>query len=227
MILYLTHITTNHLLSPHQFGFLPGRSCTTQLLDVLNYLTVNLDAGHCIDVIYLDFQKAFDSVPHKRLLRKLSTFGIHGKLLKWIENFLLHRKQKVVLNGFHSKPSAVVSGVPQGSILGSLLFIMFINDLLLAVDSPVYIFADDTKIIRVIKSRTDFLMLQNDLDSLFNWSKLWQLNFNISKCKLMRFGYSYQYGTYTVGDTKIDSVEFHKDLGILFDNSLKFHQHTT
>ena len=88
-------------------------------------------------------------------------------------------------------------------------------------------FADDTKIIRVIKSRTDFLVLQNDLDSLFNWSKLWQLNFSISKCKLMRFGYSHQYGTYTLGDTKIDSVESHRDLGILFDNRLKFHQHTT
>ena len=82
-------------------------------------------------------------------------------------------------------------------------------------------FTDDTKIIHVIKSRADFLMLQNDLDSLFNWSKLWQLNFNISKCKLMRFGYSNQYGTYTLGDTKIDSVESHKDLGILFDNCLK------
>ena len=102
-----------------------------------------------------------------------------------VRSSLAPHKQKVVLNGFHSKPSAVVSEVPQGSTLGPLLFIMFINDLPLAVDSPVYMFADDTKIIRVIKSRAGFLMLQNDLDSLFNWSKLWQLNFNIPKCDLV------------------------------------------
>ena len=100
---------------------------------------------------WISFQKAFDSVLHKRLLYKLSTFGIHGKFLRWIENFLLHRKQKVVLNGCHSIPSVVVSGIPQGSILGPLLFIKFINDLPLAADSLVYMFADDIKITRVIK----------------------------------------------------------------------------
>ena len=87
----------------------------------------NLDAGYCVDVIYLDFQKAFDSVPHQRLLHKLTVFGICGKLLKWIENFLTHRKQEVVLNGCHSHSSPVISGVPQGFILGPLLFIMFLH----------------------------------------------------------------------------------------------------
>ena len=98
---------------------------------------------------------------------------------------------------------------------------MLINDLPLVADSPLYMFADDTNILRVNKCR------QDDSDSLFNWSKLWQLNFNISKCKLMRFGHSHQYGIYTLGDIRIDSVESYKDLGILFDSHLKFHQHTS
>ena len=114
-----------------------GRSCSTQLLQLLDYLTHHLDNGYSINVIYLDFQKAFDTVPHQRLLQKLTLFGIHGKLLTWIESFLSDRKQQVVLNGHKSHPIPVTSGVPQGSVLGLLLFSMFVNKIPSIVSTPV------------------------------------------------------------------------------------------
>ena len=141
----LSHLSINNLVSPYQFGFIPGRSCSTQLLQ---YLTHHLDNGYSINVIYLDFQKAFDTVPHQRLLQKLTSFGIHGNLLIW---FLSNRKQQVALNGHKSCPILVTSGVPQGLVLGPLLFSMFVNEILLIVSSSVLMFASDTKIFHIIK----------------------------------------------------------------------------
>ena len=221
------HLIVNNLVSPYQFGFVPGRSCSTQLLHVLDYLTYHLDKGYSIDIIYLDFQKAFDSVPHQRLIHKISSFGVHGNLLEWIKNFLSNRKQQVVLNGHMSQSVPVTSGVPQGSVLGPLLFIMFVNDLPLVVSGPTYMFADDTKIFRVIRNSEDYVTLQNDLNSLFKWSSLWQLKFNASKCKHLHFGPAHHYGNYFLNTTVIDTVSSHKDLGILFDNNLRFHGHST
>jgi len=108
----LQQILGNNLIPPFQYGFLPGRSY--QLLNIMDHFTKALDKGNCVDVIYLDFQKAFESVPHKRLLRKRATFGIQCELLKWIENFLTDRQQQVVLNGYLSHTTPVISGVPQG-----------------------------------------------------------------------------------------------------------------
>ena len=150
----LNHLSTNNLLSPYQFGFIPGRSCSTQLLLLLDYLTCHLDSGYSIDVIYLDFQKAFDTVPHQHLLQKLTSFGIHGNILKWIESFLSNRKQRVVLNGHQSCSIPVTGGVPQGFVLGPLLFTMSVNEIPSIVSSPVLMFADDTKIFHVIRNDT-------------------------------------------------------------------------
>ena len=142
----MNYLTRYSLISPYQFGFTPGRSCTTQLLHVLDYLTKHLDNGYSIEMIYLDFRKAFDSVPHQRLIHKLSSVGLQRNILKWIKSFLTNRTQQVVLNGRKSSTVPVTSGVPQGSVLGPLLFSIFINDFPSIVSSPTFMFADDTKI---------------------------------------------------------------------------------
>lgn len=147
-------LTSTGQLSRHQHGFRPRRSCSSQLLEVLEDWTNMLEQGVAVDVAYLDFRKAFDAVPHIRLMKKLRCFGISGKLLKWIEAFLSGRKQEVVVNGSHSKPTAVRSGVPQGSVLGPLLFLLFVNDIPSVVDCSVKMFADDTKLYRTIQQES-------------------------------------------------------------------------
>ena len=145
----LEHLISINLLTSHQPGFLRGHSCTTQLLHVMDILTKSLDQeneGMPIDVVYMDLQKAFDTVPHKCLLYKIKYYGITGNLLRWIAGFLSNRRQCVVLNGKKSSWQDVKSGIPQGSILGPLLFLVYVNDLPKSILSLVFLFADDTKL---------------------------------------------------------------------------------
>ena len=141
-----------------------------------------------MDAIYLDFQKAFDSVPHHRLIRKLAAYGVTGKILRWIETFLTDRKQRVCVEGSLSNWEDVLSGIPQGSVLGPTLFVMFINDMPDAITSLSKMFADDAKVFRQIENRADIAALQKDLDHLTDWSLKWQMNFNIKKCKRLHIG---------------------------------------
>ena len=224
----LEHLTSNDLLTSHQFGFLRGHSCTTQLLHVMDILTKSLDQGVPIDVVYMDLQKAFDTVPHKRLLYKIEYYGITGNLLRWIAGFLSNRRQCVFLNGKKSSWQDVKSGVPQGSILEPLLFLIYVNDLPRSISSQVFLFADDTKLIRSISTLADHAQLQTDLDNLTKWCDAWQLNFNATKCKVIHFGRAtHSYGGYYLNGILLDSVDCYKDLGILFDTGLKFHQHAS
>ena len=148
-------------------------------------------------------------------------------MLQWIKDFLTDRTQEVVLNGKKSNTIPVKSGVPQGSVLGPILFTMFVNDLPLVVSSPVYMFADDTKIFCVVRTSEDYSVLQHDLDLLYEWSICWQLKFNILKCKHMHLGPMHHYGSYYLDGTVIDNIDSYKDLGIILDHQLKFHLHTT
>ncbi|CAM4370492.1 unnamed protein product [Caretta caretta] len=139
--------------------------------------------GDPVDIVYLDFQKAFDKVPHQRLLRKLSCHGIRGKILSWIENWLKGREQRVGINGKFSEWRGVTSGVPQGSVLGPILFNLFINDLEKGVNSDVTKFADDTKLLKIVKTTADCEELQKDLTKLSDWATKWQIKFNVENVK--------------------------------------------
>ncbi len=137
--------------------------------------------------VFLDFAKAFDSVPHQRLLLKLENLGIRGNVLNWIKGFISDRQQRVFLDGEASNWEYVLSGVPQGSILGPLLFILYVNDIGTNVKSTIRLFADDCVIYNRIKERSDCMMLQNDIDTIYRWTQDWQLSLNTSKCKAMDF----------------------------------------
>ena len=231
----MNHLLDNLLLSSQQHGFIIGKSCVTQLLACMDIWTKALDDGLNMDIAYMDFRKAFDSVPHKRLLKKLHEYGVRGKIHSWIENFLSGRKQRVVVDGVYSDWTPVTSGIPQGSVLGPLLFLVFINDMPEEVVNAVLLmFADDTKIMKVIKDAEDNKSLQKDLDSAHHWSSIWQLYFNEKKCKLLHIGRTNEKHTYHLqkstedGETKVDLeiTELEKDLGVHVDPKLNFSDHT-
>ena len=141
----MDHMTRHKLFCDEQHGFVPGRSCMTQLLTCIDDWSEALDRGEPLDSVYLDFKKAFDTVPHERLIKKLVSYGIDGSVKNWISSFLHGRKQRVSIKGYTSEWSSVTSGIQQGSVLGPILFVVFINDLPDVVRNVVRIFADDTK----------------------------------------------------------------------------------
>ena len=220
----LGHLMIHSLINTSQHGFLPRKSCLTNLLEFLEYVTHAVDSGKPVDVIYLDFQKAFDKVPHARLLNKLLAHGISGKTLQWIGEWLNGRQQRVVLNGNVSSWLYVISGVPQGSILGPLLFLIFINDIDKGIVSKLLKFADDTKLVGTVSSEVEIEQLRTDLERLYSWSIDWQMLFNTDKCKVMYFGYKNNTASYSLGNVNIQSGKEEKDLGIIINQTLKSSQ---
>ena len=216
-----------HLISPQQHGFIRGKSTATQLNDTYHRVGETLDAGGQTDIIFLDLAKAFDSVSHSLLLHKLKSFGLHNKLLDWLASYVTEREQRVIIDGVHSSWLSVDSGVPQGSILGPLLFVLYINDAPSCVLSMAGLFADDTKVYRKITSLDDCAILQRDLDSLLEWCKKWKLIFNAKKCKVMSVTRRRNWCefTYSLGGTTLERVDSYCDLGVTITNTLTFDKH--
>ena len=196
--------------------------CSTHLLEVVNEWSLILEGGDPIDTVYLDFQKAFDSVPHMRLLRKLQRYGVSGHLLRWMKAFLIGRHQQVVVGGHTSAWAPVSSGVPQGSVLGPVLFIVYINDLPEIVQSSVKLFADDTKIYRNVSSSSGPVCLQADLDAVTSCSDTWQMPFNANKCSSLHIGSSNPHHVYTMRGSALEQSTSEKDLGVHVDPLMKF-----
>ena len=211
-------------VSTTQFGFLKGHSSLQQLLIFWNSV-IN---SYQTDVVYLDFRKAFDSVAHNELLHKLWHFGICGSLWMWFKAYLSARCQYVSVGHSASGVLPIISGVPQGSILGSLLFLIYINDLPDKLSlSKLLLFADDTKCFMSISSRADCLSLQVDLSSLADWSSTWKLTFNEKKCSIVHFtrGQSSEILSYSINDTIISSVGSQKDLGVILSADMQWRSH--
>ena len=224
----MEHFKINKLFNDNQYGFIKGRSTTTQLLKILDEWTDYLEGEGQIDVIYTDFAKAFDKVPHKRLIHKLKAYNINENLIQWIMEFLTNRQQKVKVNGTLSEWLKVLSGIPQGTVLGPLLFLIYINDLPDVCDnfSKLFLFADDAKIYSYIKNAYDSMCLQHNINKLHQWTQNWELVLNIDKCAVCRFGRNIAIKSdYYVNDIKLQEVHTIKDLGVTFDEQLKFSDH--
>ena len=218
------HLDYNNLIKNSQHGFRKGYSCSTNLLVFLETVTSAIDSSHNVDAIYLDLAKAFDKVPHCRLMSKLKAHGIDGQVGNWIKSWLTDRWQRVCLEGFYSSWSRVWSGVPQGSVLGPVLFLIFINDLDMTVTSNVLKFADDTKLFRVVDNYQDGQMLQDDLDSVCDWADDWKMSFNTDKCKVVHYGKGSVNFKYRMHGQMLGDVISEKDLGVVFSKDLKVRQ---
>ena len=181
------HMNRNNLFCIEQHGFIKGKSCVTQLLEFMEDTTEAIDQGREVDVIYLDYSKAFDKVPHKRLLTKISEYGIKGNSRNWIGDFLRNRKKRVMVNGISSEWRNITSGIPQGSVLGPILFLI-LNNMPKVIQCLVKLFADDAKLYQIIKCIQDRDELQGDIGNCKDWSIIWKMLFNIKTCKHLHLG---------------------------------------
>ena len=227
----LTHMNSSGLLNDSQHGFLKNKSTTTHLLECCLDWNVALRAKSAVDVIYLDFAKAFDSVVHTKLIAKLSCYGINEMLVKWIESFLVGRYQFVRIGLSTSNSCLALSGVPQGSVLGPVLFVIYVNDIPRPHGVSVKLFADDTKLYTVLQNDTiSSADLQKCLDAIYEWSTIWQLKLAPTKCTVMRIrsarGHVFKCSpSYHIGTNSLPVVTSCTDLGITYDDSLSFSPH--
>lgn len=220
------HLVSHNLLTDAQFGFRHGRSTSTQLLAYISYI-LSRPPTHFTDVCYIDFARAFDTVSHPKLIHKLVSYGIRGPLLSWIANWLSNRTQTVRVDSAHSVPFTVTSGVPQGSCLGPLLFLLYINDIIdvLSDDCIGFLFADDLKIVSSRPKNSPISHLQTAIDSLSVWCNHWQMTINSSKTVILHPGRTNPCLTYTYINSALTSCKSVRDLGVLLAHDLSFRDH--
>ena len=222
----LRFLRDNKLLSNAQFGFMSKRSTCLQLIDCINNWSCVLDERMCVDVAYLDFSKAFDKVSHEKLILKLSAYGFSGCLLQWISAFLKNREQKVNVNHCFSEYEPVSSGVPQGSVLGPLLFLIYINDICDIIQGVQFrLFADDVKVFVAFSKIRPVTTLQNCLNAICEWSVLWQLPIATDKCSILHIGFENPRMVYYLGGVPLINVPCMRDLGVVVSDTLNFRAH--
>jgi hypothetical protein len=202
-----------------------NKACVTNLLETIDFVSSMLAEGSMIDIIFLDFLKAFDMVAHRRLLLKLETYGIKGTLLNWFRSFLENRRQRVILGDGVSSWSEVTSGVPQGSVLGPLLFVIYIYDLPECVSCASKLYADYSKLIRIVNNLMDAISLQEDIEGVTKWTSEW---LNASKCKVIHLENKTLRTSYMVEDLndgtnkRIEPTECEKDQGVFISSDFKW-----
>ena len=240
------HVIKNNLQSKQQHGFTIKKSTVTNLIEALNIWSEALSHGLPVDIIYLDYEKAFDKVPHQRLLRQLTKFGIRGNVLQWIGDYLHERTQRVRINGSFSNTAPVLSGVPQGSVLGPALFLIFVADVTHIIQNFISLYADDSKLFSyILESDSDQhtqQSLQEDINNLSHWSDQMQMSFNVKKCHTLHLGHRntfYDYSLPKMTNIKksnsgisydytfhpLEKVNNEKDLGVTIDDKLNFKLH--
>lgn len=224
----MTYFEENSILIPNQFGFRPKRSTVDQLLQTYETITNWYDQGKVVDLVLFDYSKAFDRVNHGLLLKKLKLLGVAGCLLGWMESFLVNRNMFVSVGAGSSESKNVASGVPQGSVLGPLLFLIFVNHLTTNLSSDYAFFADDLKIFFTTDTTENTTRLQRDIDTLAQISADWGLQFNVGKTVNLRFQRTATPNVssiFTLNNSPIAYKHSHSDLGIIIDSTLRFHEH--
>ena len=224
------YIEENNMFNPNQHGFRAGHSCLSQLVQHYDKITRYMEEGNNVDIIYLDFSKAFDKLDFSITLQKIKNLGITGRILDWIRSFLTGRKQVVHVDGAKSSYEDVLSGVPQGSVLGPLLFLVMLGDIDSGiVSSSVSSFADDTRVVARVRGLQDTLDLQNDLQTIYQWSSTNNAQFNAEKFECLRYGYNEEIKTTTsyLSNTgsQIKNSDVVKDLGVTMSCSANFSDH--
>ena len=220
----------NDLLISENSGFKKGDGTINQLLYIVHNIYKGLDKRNDVCMVFLDISKAFDKVFHDGLIFKLRQLGIGGNLLNWIKSYLLDRQQQVIVNGQSSDIKNINAGVPQGSILGPLLFLVFINDINKQINSNIYLYADDTSLFREIASPSDFDVLNSDLSKLYAWSKQWRVQFNANKTKFLYFTLKRCIPVLPnlyLGENIIERTENHVHLGLALDSRLEWKSHVS
>ena len=223
----MDHVDFHKILKFFQHGFREKHSCETQLINTIEDLARGLDNHQQLDMLILDFSKAFDLVGHQRLLNKLQYYGITNSTLQWISAWLVGRTQKVVVDGASSSASSVKSGVPQGTVLGPLLFILYINDIDNNTTSSIRLFADDCLLYRVIRTVQDAEALQKDLSQLCRWADVWQMDFNATKCHVLSVTKKKEplTSSYSIRGAQLEQVVHHPYLGVEFAADLGWGYH--
>ena len=216
-----SHFEKHNLIHDSQHGFRSNKSCLTNLIEFFDAVINVYDQKKPVDVIYLDFAKAFDKVPHNKLISKLKSYYLDCNLIKWIEDWLSNRQQSVVLSGVNSTWKQVTSGVPQGSVLGPLLFISYINDIDVGLTSKIAKFADDTKLMSSVESKAKIEEFKKDIKKLELWSDQNDMPFNVNKCTVMHIGKKNDKFNYKMFDNELSKTEKQKDLGIIITPDLK------